>query len=140
MSKENNLQTFDTYNINDIIKDISVSTAYIQGLQRILTDMLLNFSAGTEKIPEMFKKFELAISDNPENKVDVTLNREESDIYTLFSLLQLFKYNANEQGLAKKTETTATVDELKELAMMMHRQEDVTEKLKEIQEKMTVIN
>jgi hypothetical protein len=140
MSKENNLQTFDTYNINDIIKDISVSTAYIQGLQRILTDMLLNFSAGTEKIPEMFKKFELAISDNPENKVDVTLNREESDIYTLFSLLQLFKYNANEQGLAKKTETTATVEELKELAMMMHRQEDVTEKLKEIQEKMTVIN
>jgi hypothetical protein len=102
--------------------------------------MLLNFSAGTEKIPEMFKKFELAISDNPENKVDVTLNREESDIYTLFSLLQLFKYNANEQGLAKKTETTATVEELKELAMMMHRQEDVTEKLKEIQEKMTVIN
>jgi hypothetical protein len=140
MSKENNLQTFDTYNINDIIKDISVSTAYIQGLQRILTDMLLNFSAGTEKIPEMFKKFELAISDNPENKVDVTLNKEESDIYTLFSLLQLFKYNANEQGLAKKTETTATVEELKELAMMMHRQEDVTEKLKEIQEKMTVIN
>lgn len=140
MSEENNLQTFDTYDFNDIIKDISVSTAYIPGLQRILTDMLMNFSAGTDKLPEMFKKFDLNVDKNDDEKVNLQLNKEEADIYTLFSLLQLFKYLANEQGLAKKTETTATVEELRELATMMNKQEDITEKLKELQEKIKIIN
>jgi ABC-type uncharacterized transport system ATPase subunit len=134
------LQTFDTYDFSDNIKNIEVSTAYIPGLQRILTDLLMNFSAGTEKLPEMFKKFEQNIDKNEEDKVNLGLNKEESDIYTLFSLLQLFKYLANEQGLAKKTETTATVEELKELALMMQRDEDVTDKLKEIQDKIRIVN
>ena len=100
----------------------------------------MNFSAGTEKLPEMFKKFEQNIDKNEEDRVNLGLNKEESDIYTLFSLLQLFKYLANEQGLAKKTETTATVEELKELALMMQRDEDVTDKLKEIQDKIRIVN
>jgi len=140
MSEENQLQTFDTYDFSDNIKNIEVSTAYIPGLQRILTDLLMNFSASTEKLPEMFKKFEQNIDKNEEDKVNLGLNKEESDIYTLFSLLQLFKYLANEQGLAKKTETTATVEELKELALMMQRDEDVTDKLKEIQDKIRIVN
>jgi len=140
MSEENQLQTFDTYDFTDNIKNIEVSTAYIPGLQRILTDMLMNFSAGTEKLPEMFKKFEQNIDKNEEDRVNLGLNKEESDIYTLFSLLQLFKYLANEQGLAKKKETTATVEELKELALMMQRDEDVTDKLKEIQDKIRIVN
>lgn len=140
MSEEKTLQTFDTYDFNDIIKDISVSTAYIPGIQRILTDMLLNFSGGAAKLPEMFKKFEQNINKNEDEKINLDLTKEEADIYTLFSLLQLLKYLANEQGLAKKTETTATVEELKELASMMERQEDITEKLKELESKIKVIN
>jgi len=140
MSDEKTLQTFDTYDFNDNIKDISVSTAYIPGLQRILTDMLMNFSTGTDKLPEMFKKFDLNINKNDDEKVNLELTKEESDIYTLFSLLQLFKYLANEQGLAKKTETTATVEELRELAMMMNKEEDITEKLKELQQKIKIVN
>jgi hypothetical protein len=140
MSDEKTLQTFDTYDFNDNIKDISVSTAYIPGLQRILTDMLMNFSAGTDKLPEMFKKFDLNINKNDDEKVNLELTKEESDIYTLFSLLQLFKYLANEQGLAKKTETTATVEELRELAIMMNKEEDITEKLRELQEKIKIVN
>jgi hypothetical protein len=140
MSEEKNLQTFDTYDFNDTIKGISVSTAYIPGLQRILTDMLLNFSGGAEKLPDMFKKFEQNIDKKEDEKVNLELNKEEADIYTLFSLLQLFKYLANEQGLAKKTESTATVEELKELMDMMYKQQDVTEKLKDLQEKIKVVN
>jgi hypothetical protein len=140
MSEENKLQTFDTYDFKDTIKGIEVSTAYIPGLQRILTDMFMNFSGGTSKLPEMFKKFEQNIDKNEEDKVNLELNKEESDIYTLFSLLQLFKYLANEQGLAKKTETTATIEELKELGLMMHRQEDITDKLKELESKIKVLS
>lgn len=140
MSEEKTLQTMDTYDFNDTIKGIEVSTAYIPGLQRILTDKLLNFSEGAAKLPDMFKKFEQNIDKKDEDKVNLGLTVEEADIYTLFSLTQLLKYLANEQGLAKKTETTATVEELKELMDMMYKQEDITEKLKDIQSKIKVIN
>lgn len=140
MSEQKTLQTVDTYDFNDTIKDISVSTAYIPGLQRILTDKLLNFSEGPSKLPDMFKKFEQNIDKNEEDKVNLQLTVEEADIYTLFSLTQLLKYLANEQGLAKKTETTATVEELKELYEMMKKQEDITDKLKDLQEKIKIVN
>jgi len=140
MSEEKNLKTVDTYDFNDTIKGIEVSTAYIAGLQRILTDKLLNFSEGTAKLPDMFKKFEQNVDKNEEEKVDLQLTVEEADIYTLFSLTQLLKYLANEQGLAKKTETTASIEELKELMTMMEKQEDITDKLKELQDKIKIIN
>ena len=140
MSEQKPLQTVDTYDFNDTIKGIELSTAYISGLQRILTDKLLNFSEGTAKLPEMFKKFEQNIDQTEEEKTIIQLTPEEADIYTLFSLTQLLKYLANEQGLAKKTETTATVEELKELMTMMEKQEDLTDKLKELQDKIKVVN
>jgi len=140
MSEEKKLQTIDTYDFKDTIKGIEVSTAYIAGLQRILTDMFINYSEGTEKLPDLFKKFEQNLDKADEDKGDLGLNKEQADIYTLFSLLQLFKYLANKQGLAKKTETTATIEELKELATMMSKQEDVTAKLKELQDKIKVID
>ena len=139
MSEEKKLQTIDTYDFEDTIKGIEVSTAYIPGLQRILTDMFMNYSEGTEKLPDLFKKFEQNLDKADEDKVNLGLNKEQANIYTLFSLLQLFKYLANEQGLAKKTETTATIEELKELATMMYNEEDITEKLKDIQEKIKII-
>jgi ABC-type Na+ transport system ATPase subunit NatA len=140
MSEEKKLQTVDTYDFNDTIKGVEVSTAYIAGLQRILTDKLLNFSEGTAKLPDVFKKFEQNIGKSEEERTPIELNVEEADIYTLFSLTQLLKYLANEQGLAKKTETTATVEELKELMSMMEKQEDITEKLKEIEGKTRIVN
>jgi ABC-type uncharacterized transport system ATPase subunit len=140
MSEQKPLQTLDTYDFNDTIKGIELSTAYIPGLQRILTDKLLNFSEGTAKLPDMFKKFEQNIDQTEEEKTIIQLTPEEADVYTLFSLTQLLKYLANEQGLAKKTETTATIEELKELMTMMEKQEDLTDKLKELQDKIKVVN
>ena len=96
------LQTVDTYDFNDTIKGVELSTAYIPGLQRILTDKLLNFSEGAAKLPDMFKKFEQNINKSEEEMTPIQLTLEEADIYTLFSLTQLLKYLANEQGLAKK--------------------------------------
>ena len=88
----------------------------------------------------MFKKFDQNLDKSEEEKVNLQLTVEEADIYTLFSLTQLLKYLANEQGLAKKTETTATVEELKELMTMMEKQEDITEKLKDLQDKIKIVN
>ena len=139
-TEETKLQTIDTYDFKDIIKNIEVSTAYIPGLQRIVTSMLLEYSEGTEKLPELFARFGQNFNKTEEDQIELGLNEEQANIYTIFSLLQLFKYLANKQGLAKKTETTATVDELKELATMIQKKEDITEKLKDLQSKMTVLS
>jgi SMC interacting uncharacterized protein involved in chromosome segregation len=57
----------------------------------------------------------------------------------LFSLLQELKYKAQKQGLEQKTETSATKDELREVAEMMKRGEDITEKFKDLQSKLKVV-
>ena len=95
-------------------------------------------------MPDMFKKFEQNLEQNlnkdGEERTPLELTVEEADIYTLFSLTQMLKYLANEQGLAKKTETTASIEELKELMTMMEKQEDITEKLKDLQDKVKIVN
>ena len=67
------------------------------------------------------------------------LDQFESRIYTLFSLLQELKYKAKQQGLEQQTETTATADEFKEVAEMLKRGEDVTEKFQVLQSKLKVV-
>jgi hypothetical protein len=57
----------------------------------------------------------------------------------LFSLIQLFKYKAHEQGLEIETETTVTKAELADLAKMVEKGEDITETLKDINSKMTIV-
>ena len=74
-----------------------------------------------------------------EEQVEVQLDEFEADIYTLFSLIQLFKYKAHEQGLELKTETTVTKEELADLTTMIEKGEDVTKALKDINAKMTIV-
>ena len=57
MSEEQKLQTVDTYNPNDIIKGIEVSTAYIQGLQRMLTAMFFVDEMEAPNQPSIFMSF-----------------------------------------------------------------------------------
>jgi SMC interacting uncharacterized protein involved in chromosome segregation len=57
----------------------------------------------------------------------------------LFSLIQLLKYMAVEQNLEIKTETTATKEELAELSKMIQKGADVSEKIKDINAKMTIV-
>ena len=93
-------------------------------------------------MPIIFKKFEKIVEQNKvavEEREDIPLDVFESDIYTLFSLVQLFKYQAFKQGLELKTETTVTKAEIAELTKMVEKGEDVTEALKDINAKMTVV-
>ena len=140
MSEENRLQTVVTYDHSKSITGITVSSAYIAGLQRILTGMMLE-NENPEKLPDMFKKFGVVMNlkenEEPKEKIDFTI--EESNIYTLFSLIQLFRYLAKEQGLEIYTETEATTEDLSELADLVTKGADVSEKIKDINSKMKVV-
>tara|TARA_R110000764_G_scaffold63680_1_gene134576 strand:+ start:5188 stop:5625 length:438 start_codon:yes stop_codon:yes gene_type:complete len=140
-TSDDKLHSRVTYDFSKVITGIDINPAYINGLQRITNDMIINGDRGAE-MPKIFEKFNKIVSQaaNPqEDDKAIVLDAYESDIYTLFSLVQLLKFKALEQGLELKTETTVTKAELAELAEMVKKGEDTTEMLKDINSKMTIV-
>ena len=140
--KEPELHSQVTYDFTKTITGIEISPAYILGLQRITNLMITNNMDRGVELPGMFKKFETIVSEAKlpiEDQTKIELDAFEADIYTLFSLIQLLKYKAKEQNLELQTETTVTKAELAELTKMIEAGVDVTEKVKEMNAKMTIV-
>tara|TARA_R110000868_G_C10923518_1_gene765862 strand:+ start:705 stop:1130 length:426 start_codon:yes stop_codon:yes gene_type:complete len=138
---EDKLHSQITYDFNKSITNIEVNPAYINGLQRITNSIIINSDRASE-MPIIFAKFDKIIkqfNNKDEDQTPIPLDTFESDIYTLFSLIQLFKFKAYEQGLEIKTETVVTKAELANLAKMIEKGDDVTNALKEINAKMTIV-
>lgn len=130
-----------TYDFTKSITGININPAYIHGLQRITNSAIINSNRGAD-MPGIFAKFEEIVKQHTkpeEEQVAIALDEFEADIYTLFSLVQLFKYEAHKQGLEIATETTVTKAELADLTKMVEKGEDVTEALKDINAKMTIV-
>jgi len=136
------LQSRVTYDFTKNITDLEINPAYIHGLERITNKMIIDNSDRGSELPGIFAKFDKIVSQAKlplEEQEQIPLDEFESDIYTLFSLIQLFKYMAQKQNLEIKTETTATKAELAELAKMIQKGADVSEKLKDINAKMSIV-
>jgi len=108
--------------------------------------MILKEEGRSMTVGETFKKFENIVAAS--QKEDLTeedkealpkLDAWESDLYTLFSLLQQLKFKASEQGLEIKTETTATQAEVAELSKMVASGKDVSEKMKDLESKLRIV-
>jgi hypothetical protein len=130
-----------TYDFTKNITDITINPAYIKGLQRITNGLIIDSDRAAD-MPVIFAKFNKIVEQfsNPEkDQTPIPLDEYESDIYTLFSLVQLLKFKAHEQGLEIETETTVTKAELNELAKMAERGEDITSALEDINSKMTIV-
>jgi len=131
-----------TYDFTKDITGVKINPAYIHGLERITNKIIIENSDRGSDLPTIFAKFD-KIVDNAklplEKQEKIQLDEFESDIYTLFSLIQLLKYMAVEQNLEIKTETTATKEELAELSKMIQKGADVSEKIKDINAKMTIV-
>ena len=124
------------------VTGIEINPAYIHGLERITNKMIIQNSERGAELPGIFAKFEKIVSQAKlplDEQEQVPLDEFEADIYTLFSLIQLFKYLAQQQNLEVKTETTATKADLEELAKMIQKGSDVSEKIKDINAKMTIV-
>ena len=149
------LQTYVTYDFSKNVTDISCSTAYIAGIQNILTDWVTQDDK-IETIGATFEKFAQiskidqtiaeAELETQEEKAALaktldppTLDKFEGDLYVLWSLLQQMKLRATEQGLDIITESNATVDEIRDLGTMVAKGENITKKLSDIEAKMTIV-
>tara|TARA_R110002051_G_scaffold294404_1_gene359676 strand:+ start:3304 stop:3783 length:480 start_codon:yes stop_codon:yes gene_type:complete len=153
VKEESRMQSYSTYDYKDVVKGIEVSTVYIHALERIITDMITKDESIAVTIGETFQKFNQIVEANQKfidpkttdeekeeiQKNTVKLNKFESDVYTLFSLLQQIKFRAREQNLEQKTETSATKEDIKELTEMMMAGKSVTSKLESLKSKMSIV-
>jgi len=155
MSEDKKLQTYVTYDFSKNVTGISCSTAYIVGLQNILTDWVTQ-DEKMETIGDSFMKFaqiskidqaiaeanlntheeKMALADTMNPPV---LDKFENDLYVLWSLLQQMKLRATEQGLDIVSETTATTEEITDLGTMLAKGENINSKLDALKSKMTIV-
>ena len=136
------LQTYVTYDLKSIIKDIEVSASYIPALQSMITRKIMS-SDKVEEIGNIFQKFEKMVKDSQdgvsEEKANLSFDQWEADLYILFSLVQMLKFKAKEQNLEIKTETTATKAEFEELAKEAFAGNDIKEKLIDLESKLKIV-
>lgn len=110
---EDKIDISDAIDFTKTITDISISASYIFGLEHLMVHYITNMD-NPGIIKPMFEKFdsiikgEFDVESNP-------LNEQELHLYTLFSLQQLFRAKAYEQGhdiKVNKTVSKNLVDKL----------------------------
>jgi len=122
----------DTYDFSKSIENISLSTTYIYGLEQLLMYFILKMD-DPSSLKSTFKKFEDYILGKIEIKKD-TFSEEEAHLYTIFSLQQLLKAKAYEQGLNVKIEATIEESLIEDLLKAVANKE--FDKIAEINKKM----
>jgi len=138
------LQTFDTFDPTGTIKDIELSTVYITSLQNMITEMIYD-ETKIDTVGETFLKFDQikkASEEGDNEKIKaIQLDNWERKVYTLFSLLQVLKFKAVDQGLNKRTQTTATKADIKELGdLLIKGDKQGLKKLEEIESKLKIVD
>jgi hypothetical protein len=122
----------DTYDFSKSIENISLSTTYIYGLEQLLMYLILKMD-NPASLQSTFKKFEDFILGKIELK-ESTFSEEETHLYTIFSLQQLLKAKAYDQGLNVKINATIDQSLVKDLLEAVANKE--FDKISDINKKM----
>ena len=128
------VETVDSWDYTKNITGLEVNTAFITGLENILMYYVTNIVEDPSTLAVTFKKFEAILKNEVKEENPIELSDIERQMYTLFSLLQLFKIKGYEQKLNVKIESTVTKQQLEEYMkdIMDGNQEAAKEKLEKI--------
>tara|TARA_R100000544_G_C2211175_1_gene52042 strand:- start:135 stop:581 length:447 start_codon:yes stop_codon:yes gene_type:complete len=147
MSKEEekDIRTVWEYDNTKLIENLKVHTSYIGALQRVTSKFILRSSDEDQlRLPKAIEKFQKLVQHNIEKDGDpgIKLDEWESDLYVLFSLVQLLKFEAQQQGLAKEVPIDYDDSEIQELAKQVRSgniDADLLKKVEDISAKMKII-
>jgi len=103
----------DIYDLSKNVTGAEINTGFILGLERVMLFFITEVIQDKSTIQPMFQKFEKLL--NGAKAEDHPFTEMEAHVYTLFALQQLLRSLAFEQNLIKKSETTVSPDEAKEL-------------------------
>jgi len=128
------VETVDSWDYTKNITGLEVNTAFITGLENILMYYVTSIVEDPSTLAVTFKKFEAILKNEVKEENPIELSDIERQMYTLFSLLQLFKIKGYEQKLNVKIESTVTKQQLEEYMkdIMDGNQEAAKEKLEKI--------
>lgn len=129
---DDKIKVQDTYDFSKNIENISLSTTYILGLENLMMYFIRQME-DPSVLTGYFKKFEQYI----DGSLDMEKNpfsEEEAQLYTIFSLQQLLKANAYDQGLNVKVD--ATIDQSLVEDLMKAINDNKFDKIEEINAKM----
>ena len=103
-----------TYDIKKNIK-LELNPAFIAGLQQIYTRYITEMYNDTENFGQLIKDFNETIMD-PEaaKKKNRQFTPVESELYTLYSIINILKAHAKEQGLEKLEDLDVTEEQFKQ--------------------------
>ena len=129
---EEKIPVQDTYDFTKNIEDISLSTTYIFGLEQLMVYFLMK-KDNPAGISAMFDKFNKYVDGKLDTEKD-PFTEEEAHLYTIFSLQQLLKAKAYEQGLNIKV--NATIDQSLITELLKATEANDYDKFNEINKKM----
>ena len=129
---EDKIKVQDTYDFTKNIENVSLSTTYIAGLESLML-FFIEKMEDPSILTSYFKKFQEYIDGTLDMEKD-PFTEEEAQLYTIFSLQQLLKAKAYEQGLNIKLDATIDQDLVESLMKAINNNE--LDKAKEINIKM----
>jgi hypothetical protein len=144
-SKSDDKKTVWEYDQTKLIENLKVHTSYIGALQRVTSKFILRSSEEDQlRLPETINQFNKLVVHNIERDGDPGIRFDEwqSDLYVLFSLTQLMKYEAQQQGLAKEVEVEyddAAIQELAKQVASGKVDPDLQKKVEDIADKLKIV-
>tara|TARA_R100000935_G_scaffold20285_1_gene38384 strand:- start:17 stop:463 length:447 start_codon:yes stop_codon:yes gene_type:complete len=145
---DSKMQSYATYDYSKNIdcSEMKLSTVYINALQKVCSDMIIQDEEKASSVGATFQKFEdiVKIANDPdstdEDKAALPkLDAWESNLYTVFSLLQQLKYLAKDQGLEILHETSATKEEVEAMADLVKSGKNITDKMHDLESKLRIV-
>ena len=131
---------------NAVIDNLSIHTSYIIGaLQRVTSRFILASSEEDQlRLPETINEFNKLVVHNIEKDGDPGIKFDEwqSNLYVLFSLVQLLKFEAQQQGFAKEVEIEYDDSDVQELANQVAQGKvdpDLQKKVEAIADKLKIV-
>jgi len=128
-----------------VITNLGVHTSYITALQRVTSKFILRSTEEDQlRLPTSIDKFNKLVQHDhaKDGTPDIRLDEWESDLYVLFSLVQLLKFEANEQGYAKEKEIEYDSEDLVELSKQLGDgtiDKDLHKKVSDIADKLKIV-
>ena len=145
LMKSDDKKTVWEYDQTKLIENLKVHTSYIGALQRVTSKFILRSSEEDQlRLPETINQFNKLVVHNIERDGDPGIRFDEwqSDLYVLFSLTQLMKYEAQQQGLAKEVEVEyddAAIQELAKQVASGKVDPDLQKKVEDIADKLKIV-
>lgn len=99
---EDTLNVGEQYDLDSNIKNVEINTSFIIGLDKVIVRYFLDLIEDKTQIPNIIEKIN-KINEGTLNPEEAELSDTEIELYTIVTIKKILAYNAEKQGLVKKS-------------------------------------